>query len=53
LILRKPEATVKDMQAKLVKNIIQWIVFPELVVARETKRKVVPAKVDGVTIRNL
>ena len=44
MILRKPVATVKDMQAKLVKNIIQWIAFPELVVAREIKRKVAQAK---------
>jgi len=39
----------KDMQEKLVKNIIQWTVNQELAVEREIRQKEVPVKVTGVT----
>jgi len=39
----------KDMQEKLVKNIIQWTVNQELAAEREISKKEVPVKVTGVT----
>ena len=41
----------KDMEEKLVKNIIQWTVNQELAAEREISKKEVPVKVTGVTKR--
>lgn len=41
----------KDMEEKLVKNIIQWTANQELAVEREIRLKEVPVKVTGVTIK--
>ena len=49
LTLLKLVDSEKDMQEKLVKNIIQWTVNQELAVEREIRQKEVPVKVTGVT----
>lgn len=41
----------KDMEEKLVKNIIQWTVNQELAAEREIRLKEAPVKVTGVTIK--
>ena len=51
LTLLKLVDSEKDMQEKLVKNIIQWTVNQELAVEREIKQKEVPVKVTGVTTK--
>ena len=49
LTLLKLVDSEKDMQEKLVKNIIQWTVNQELAAEREISKKEVPVKVTGVT----
>ena len=49
LTLLKLVDSEKDMEEKLVKNIIQWTVNQELAVEREIRQKEVPVKVTGVT----
>ena len=51
LTLLKLVDSEKDMQEKLVKNIIQWTVNQELAAEREISKKEVPVKVTGVTKR--
>ena len=51
LTLLKLVDSEKDMQEKLVKNIIQWTVNQELAVEREIRQKEVPVKVTGVTTK--
>jgi len=41
----------KDMEEKLVKNIIQWTANQELAAEREIRLKEAPVKVTGVTIK--
>ena len=47
----KPVDSEKDMEEKLVKNIIQWTANQELAAEREISKKEVPVKVTGVTKR--
>ena len=47
----KPVDSEKDMEEKLVKNIIQWTANQELAAEREIRLKEAPVKVTGVTIR--
>ena len=51
LTLLKLVDSEKDMEEKLVKNIIQWTVNQELAAEREISKKEVPVKVTGVTKR--
>ena len=51
LTLLKLVDSEKDMEEKLVKNIIQWTANQELAVEREIRLNKVPVKVTGVTIK--
>lgn len=47
----KPVDSEKDMEEKLVKNIIQWTANQELAAEREIRLNQEPVKVTGVTIK--
>ena len=51
LTLLKPVDSEKDMEEKLVKNIIQWTANQELAAEREIRLNQEPVKVTGVTIK--